>query len=196
MRFSLNPQTAFIIVFLQSCAGTVQIKSFPEEADVYILGGSKEDKTSLGKTPLTKKTSELGDKTNKGPVVLIIEKPGFQAHRYILPILGSGNLSIDVHLSPAAGMLSTTTNKIITMLFQAERYLMENRPDEALKTAEEIKKINGNIAAAYHIAGAAYIMQKDTTKSRFEWARALELDPENNEAQKMLESLDEGQKKQ
>ena len=58
--------------------------------------------------------------------------------------------------------------------------------DEALKTAAALKSINENIAVAFDIEGAAYLLKGEKEKSKIAWDRSLEIDPENPDTTKML----------
>jgi len=183
-----------VISFLEGC-GTVAIKSTPPEAEVSILLPGKEDQKLLGKTPYNVDVGDLAEAAEDGSMVLMLSKEGYLPKYYVVPNLSGGDLKIEAILQPNLRSNYQKVNKIVALLFRAERMIKENRLDEAVKLADEVKGLNANIAAAYHITGTVLFLKKDINQSRFEWVRSLELDPQNNEARRMLTLIDKKLKK-
>ena len=177
------------LLLLTACS-SLKIRSTPPEAEVYIAKAEQKEAKLIGKTPLTKDIADLDDEVNSGTIAIEVRKKGFISKNFIIPNIGSGKLEIDTSLSPNFDADYKTINKIISKLFLAERYIKQKRLDKALKISEEVKSLNENIAAAYHISGTVYFLKKQFKKSRFEWARALDLDATNANAQNMLATLD------
>lgn len=176
---------------LLAACGTVAVRSSPPEAEVSVMIPGKEAPRSLGKTPYNADLSTLNDIVNEGAIVLIIEKRGYISQQYVVPNLSSGELDIEANLLPNLPSNYQEVNRIIALTLKAERFILENRLKEALETADEIKKLNENVASAYEIEATAYFLQNDFQKSRFAWVRALELEPNNPEAQTMLAQVEQ-----
>lgn len=175
-----------LCLLVTNCAGSLKVISNPTDAQILLYKPGKEEPQPLGKTPFEASTGDLADAVNDGTIVIVVQKDGHFPKSFVIPNLMGGDLSIEANLSPSSTANYQQVNEIVAKLFQAERLLKEKRFDEALKTADEIKKINENVAAAYHIAASVYFLQNALEKSRFEWIRALELDPSSADAQKML----------
>lgn len=171
--------------------GTVKIRSTPPEADVFILLPGKSEPKQLGKTPFESQINALSTEVNNGTIILMVQKQGFFPNHFIVPNLSGGELEIETSLKPNLNADYNEINKMVTLLFRAERMIKEKRFDDALKTADELSVMNENLAAAYHVKGTVYLLKNDLTKSRFEWKRAVELEPNNNEAQQMIKLIDE-----
>jgi len=177
-------------MFLFASCGTVSIRSSPPEAEVGIILADQERPKSLGKTPLTMDVSDLEDAINTGTIILVVKKRGYVAQQFVVPNLSGGDLQIDANLSPNLPSNYQAINRIVTLTLRAERQIIEKRLKEALTTANEIKKINENVASAYEIEGTVLFLQRKMKDSRFAWIRALELEPNNPEGQKILATIE------
>jgi tetratricopeptide (TPR) repeat protein len=183
----------YILVLSSIClsCGTVKIRSTPPEADVLILLPGKAEPKQLGKTPFESQVNALSTEVNNGTIILIVQKQGYFPNHFIVPNLSGGELEIETSLKPNLHADYTEINRMVTLLFRAERMIKEKRFDDAIKAADELQAINENLAAAYHVKGTVFLLKNDLTKSRFEWKRAVELEPSNNEAQQMLKLIDQ-----
>lgn len=179
----------FISLLIFSC-GTVSIKSTPPEASIGVIIPGKEDNKVLGKTPYMADLSDLDDIVNSGPIILVIKKKGYIPQQFIVPNLSGGKLEIEANLFPNLPTNYKEINHIVSLVLNAERFLLQKRFKEALNLASEIIKVNENVAAAYEIKGAVYFLQNKLKQSRFAWIRTLELDPNNPEAQTMLAKIE------
>jgi hypothetical protein len=170
--------------------GTVRIRSTPPEAEVWLVQPGKEEPKLMGKTPFTADIRELGDAVNNGTIALTLKKRGYFPKQYIVPNLASADLEIESNMSPNLHSNFQEINRIVGLLFKGQRFIKQKRFDDALKSADEIKVMNENIAAAYHISGTVFYLQNKLKKSRFEWIRAVELDPSSVEALNMLSHIE------
>jgi tetratricopeptide (TPR) repeat protein len=182
---------------LMGC-GSVSIKSAPDAAEVLVMIPGKSDPKILGKTPYEVKLSELGAAANAGPIVLQIRKAGYHPQFLYVPNVSGGKLEFSTNLKPTIVSNYSDINRIIKLTLLAERQLQMKQYDEAIKTAQLLKGINENIAVAWDIEGAAYLLKGDKTKSKLAWERSIEIDPENPDTAKMLNRMNasEGVKKQ
>lgn len=176
---------------LSAACGTISVKSTPPEAEVSVLLPGKETPKALGKTPYSADLSDVAEIVNEGTIVLVVQKRGYVAQHFVVPNLAGGELAIDASLMPNLPTNYQEVNRIIGKVLAAERLLLENRTKEALEAAAEIQKMNENVAIAYEIEAAAYYLQNELEKSRFAWIRALELEPDNAQAQSVLARVEE-----
>lgn len=183
--------------FLLMGCGSVSIKSAPDAAEVLVMIPGKSDPKILGKTPYEVKLSELGSAANAGPIVLQIRKTGFHPQFLYVPNASGGKLEFSTNLKPTIVSNYSDINRIIKMTLLGERQLQMKQFDEAIKTAQLLKGINENIAVAWDIEGAAYLLKGDKTRSKLAWERSIEIDPENPDTAKMLSRMNatEGVKK-
>jgi len=173
-----------------SC-GTVAVRSSPTGADITVMQPGKMDTKPLGKTPFEGKLSDLGSAANSGPIVIQIRKDGYIPQSLYVPNASGSRLEFDTNLKPMNPGSYDDMNKIIKLVLQAERQIMLKQVDEALKTASAIKAMNDNISAAWEIEGAAHFVKGDLSNAKIAWTRSLEIDPENPDTAKMLQTIDE-----
>ncbi len=170
--------------------GTVRVRSTPPEAEVWLVQPGKEDPELLGKTPFTSDIRELGNAVNNGTIALVLKKRGHFPKQYIVPNLASADLEIEANLTPNLHSNYQEINRIIGLIFRGQGFIKQKRFDEAIKISDEIKRLNENIAGAFHLSGTVYYLQNKLTKSRYEWIRAIELDPNNSDALNMLTHIE------
>lgn len=171
--------------------GTIEIKSTPPEAEVYLYIPGKGEPKNIGKTPINEKVGKLSDWVNQGTIILTIKKQGFLEQSYIVPNLSQGDLKIQATLKTYASSEYKHINQIIALSFKAERLIIEKRLKEAIEVIKKIKELDENVAVAYQLMGTVLFLQKNLKDSRFEWVRSLELEPNNPESEKMLALINE-----
>jgi hypothetical protein len=177
---------ALALSFWTLGCGSVAIKSAPDNAEVLVMIPGKSEPKVLGKTPYEVKLSELGSAANAGPIIIQIRKTGFHPQFLYVPNVSGGKLEFSTNLKPTIISSYSDINKIIKLTLLGERQLQMKQFDEALKTAAALKLINENIAVAFDIEGAAYLLKGERQKSKIAWDRSLEIDPENPDTTKML----------
>ncbi|MEI8024747.1 MAG: hypothetical protein WCI18_00230 [Pseudomonadota bacterium] len=176
------------VLTLTGC-GSVSIKSAPDAAEVLVMIPGKSDPKVLGKTPYEARISELGAAANAGPIVLQIRKTGYHPQFLYVPNASGGTIEFSTNLKPTVISNYSDINRIIKLTLLGERQLQTKQLDEALKTAQSLKLINENIAVAWDIEGAAYLLKGDRIKSKLAWERSIEIDPENPDTAKMLNRM-------
>jgi len=175
--------------WLLTGCGSVSIKSAPDAAEVLVMIPGKSDPKVLGKTPYEARISELGAAANAGPIVLQIRKNGYHPQFLYVPNASGGKLEFSTNLKPTLVSNYSDINRIIKLTLLAERQLQTKQLDDAIKTAQSLKLINENIAVAWDIEGAAYLLKGDRVKSKASWERSIEIDPENPDTTKMLNRM-------
>ena len=178
------------VLSLFAC-GTVSIISSPLGAEIEIIKPGKEIGEPLGKTPFEKDLASLLELINEGTVILVVKKRGYEPQRFVIPNIPNGDLRIESFLLPNLPSNYKEVNTIISKVLAAERFIIENQLDEAERVANEILEVNSNVASAHEIKGTILFLQKNFSKSRMAWIRALELDPNNPEAEGMLGKIEE-----
>ena len=169
--------------------GTVSIRSSPKGADILLMQPGKGEPKPIGKTPYENTLSALGNAANSGPIVIQIKKEGFITQNLYVPNASGSRLEFDTSLQPIGPGNYIEINKIIKLTLLAERQIMQKQYDDALKSADAIKLINDNIAAAWEIEGAAYFVKGDLVKSKIAWIRSLNIDPDNPDTVQILKSI-------
>lgn len=185
----------FILMFTQiSCSSSVIFRSTPPKCSITMRDSKSNEDKVIGETPLEMDLSKLSEMVNTGPVMLRISKRGYQPREYIIPNLFNTNLTVDAFLYPSISDYRKT-NQVIAQLFTVHKLIQKKRFTKAIKIVNEIVAENPNIATAYEMYGTIYFLQKDYVKSYDNWIKVIELEPENVEAQKMVELIEKAKKK-
>lgn len=192
MKFERNQKTwlHLCLAFLFGGCASISIHSNPPEATVELRVPGVDAPKNLGKTPFETNISQLENVINNGPIVISVSKPGYISQNFVVPNLVNGKLKLDTTLTPNLPSNYAEVNRIVSLSFQAERFILEKRFDEALKVAESIKNLNENVASAFHIEGTVFYLKNELEKAKFAWIRSLELEPNNAEAKGVLQQIE------
>lgn len=184
--------SSLLLLIFAACTSAVLVKSTPPKASVSVRSTKTGSDEMIGETPIQLDSGKIEEIIQSGPVIIKISKRGYQFREYVIPNLFATNLVIDAYLYPIISNYKET-NKIVALLFKCQRYIMDRKYEEALEITNELLKINENIASAYEMKGAIYFRLKKYQKSYDNWIKVVELEPDNAEAQKMVELIDKTQ---
>lgn len=179
-----------LLAFVGTGCATVNIESTPADAEVALILPGEETVRVIGRTPYAADLDTLSDAVNGGVVTLVVRKRGYLSQHFLVPNIPHTDLRLSTSLLPDLPRNYEEVNRIVALVLKGQRFLLEKRPEDAIKTADAIKAINENIATAFEIEGAAHFMTKKLRESRFAWMRVLELEPENFEAKGMLKLVE------
>lgn len=197
LRYVLIAALAFVGF---GCASSTSIKvsSNPPGADVYVKTVGGAERQQVGKTPLVHESLEtlLKAKPN-GALYIEIEKGDFLPATVLVTEVGGGSLEISQELKPipktaAAEANSSSLNKGLELLFEAQRLARVGRLDDALKMLDDVGKELPQLAPVHEMRGGIFYLQKEFNKALDEYRKVLVLHSENASAQQMIKRL-EGQ---
>lgn len=179
---------AFILplgLLSHGCA-TVTVDSVPSDAEVSILLADEAAIRVIGRTPFKTEASELEALASDTAVTMLVRRPGFQTQQFQVTSGTFSHVRITPRLLPDLPRNFEGVNRIVALVLRGQRYLIERRYAEAVKTAEDIKRLNENVASAYEIEGSAHLLSNRLREAREAWTRVLEIEPDNTEAKSML----------
>jgi tetratricopeptide (TPR) repeat protein len=174
-----------LATFIGGCA-TITVDSVPSDAEVGVLLADEAAMRVIGRTPFKTDASELEALTNDAAVTLVVRRPGFQTQQFQVTSGMFSNTRLTPRLVPDLPRNFEGVNRIVALVLKGQRYLIERRYAEAVKTAEDIKRLNENVASAYEIEGSAHLLSNRYREAREAWTRVLEIEPDNAEAKSML----------
>lgn len=181
---------ALPLIGLATACSSVMIKSTPRDAEIYLIKAGQERGVRIGKTPFFASLSDIASRAGDGPVVLELRRSGYMAKGFVIPNVAASVLRIETNLTPLSEGVQDV-NRIIRLTMAAERQIIGNDFDQALKTAKQLHDISETIASAYAIEGAVYFLKGEFEKSRNAYQKTVTLDPDNIDAVKMMQVLDE-----
>ena len=186
-----------VIVFLTfchtlvSCAGPTVTFQLKGEARVELVEPDKLELSGedLGKTPIT-----IANERLVGKVVKIFRagtKPMFWY--FVADDADETNIQIDISDDSVFGKLDAEApglaNFTHRMLLKSYKALADKRYKEAIEISKSITSVSPGIAAPYIVQGLALAASGDTVNARSVLARARELDPEDTDIRRLLQSI-------
>jgi len=182
-----------MMMFLFGCAtqSNVSIKSFPEGAEVAIVG-KEGGVRSIGKTPLVIPPQNLeGGRISS----LVISKDGFK-EQYVLLGRDRSAESFDITVSlqsqaedPKTVDTRARQERLAKLLLQAHNLTGAKRYTEAEKVLSDVIQDYPHISAGYDLLGNVAFLQKDLKAALKNYERSLQLNPENSETRSIIEKL-------
>lgn len=182
-----------IIFILSGCATKITFKTSPPGAEVMVSKG--DNLTSLGKSPLTVKESDISQKLGVNLKELSYYRvkatlDGENSESVIVPVglWGSTNTTIVIPMKNENKVANP--DKVIRHVVNAQKFA-ENK--QLLRSHDELDqalKLAPNFSYAMSMKGALYFADKDYKQSREWYTKALDKDPGNAEALVMLKELE------
>ena len=175
-----------------SCASKFIIKSEPTEAEVFAKIIGKEDKISLGKTPLEIPQEELQKKaqinSSSGDYFeLIVEKLDYLPERMLVPAsrMGTRETIIIAKLKPGQEE-SKTAQKLLQYLFNSQKFANQREFSRAHEEVDRALAIDSKFTRAVSFKASIYFLQKQYSESLVWFEKAFAIDPNFEDANKMV----------
>ncbi len=181
------------IMLFSSCTTLFEVKSDPQQADVFVLNEKKEKKV-LGKTPLSIPDSdvkkELGASTEAGEFFVVsVEKDGFVPETFNIPAakFGTTVTSLNVKLKPGeAPQELNMAKEVLDHMFLAQRLALAQQYERAQIELDKIIIPFPKFSRALSMRASIYYAQKNFPESMKWYEEAIKYDPQMEEAVKML----------
>jgi len=175
-----------------SCASKYIVKSEPSEAEVFAKIVGKEEKISLGKTPFEISQEELQKKTQISSASgdffeLIIEKKDFLPERMLVPAsrMGTNETIILAKLKPGQEE-SKTAQKLLQYLFNAQKFANLKEFSRAHEEGDKALAVDSEFTRGLSFKASIYFIQREYAESLKWFEKALALDPNFDDANKMI----------
>lgn len=180
-----------IALLCVQCTHTINLKSRPTGAKVFSLDKSGNRSALLGQTPLT-----LSDAKATNLSAIEIEKAGFFKQQILIPFREASNVDINVTLSRhneawfkemLLDSYAGTLDKVTSDLIQLQSDIASNRQAEVEAQIARYKTQYDKIPTFHTMVGGYYLFIKnDKARARQAFTKALELDPTNQDARRLL----------
>ncbi len=184
-------------LFFSNCSSQMKVKSDPVQADIFVLDSKTGEKKPLGKTPLelpaltVKETA--GDSLSSGEYfTLLVEKQGYVSEKLLVPSTHFGTLvtSIDVKLKQGnAPKEERLAKDILDRLFLAQNLAQNREYERAQLELDKILTDSPQFARALSMRASIYYIQKNYQDSLKWYQKALDADPQMQEAIRMTAKI-------
>lgn len=180
------------MLFLSGCSSVFEVKSDPQQADVFVQDKKTGDKKPIGKTPLALPKSELrktvGDVKPGEFITFVVEKPGYISQSFNVPATGFGNMGtlLDVKLKEGTTEKEARVAKeILDRLFLAQKFALSQQFERAHMELDKIVEQFPTFTRALSMRASIYYAQKNYAESLRWYEEALKLDPQMEDAVRM-----------
>ena len=182
-----------IIVSFTGCSSVFTVKSDPLGADVFFQDPKTGEKKPLGKTPLEMPKSELRKTVGNGIdagnfFTVIVEKPGYLPSSFSIPATGFGTMAtiLDVKLKEGSAPKEARIAKdLLDRLFLAQKYALSAQFERAQIEIDKILAEFPSFPRALSMRASIYFAQKNFEESVKWYDKALEADPQLEDAMRM-----------
>lgn len=179
-----------LLLFLPACASKLVISSQPAEAEVYARNEKTGANVFIGKTPIAKALNEFQDKLDTGAIdgsffLLEFKKPDYVTKEVVLPASRWNTLETHLHveLEKDKGQAS---HLLIQHLLNAQSFMSKGLVDRAKLEVDRALKLDPKFAWGYIMSGQIQYISRNFNDSLLAFEKAIEIDPENEQALKML----------
>lgn len=183
--------TLTVFVHFQSVptvlAQEIIIDSSPSAAKIIISNGSNTQTSEIGTTPFKMTIAQFNKFFAKDYAYAIdIKKDGFSDYHLIVSNIGQNNININAALKPNIDINSNKKiDKFINSLFEAQRLIRNKNLDSALSLMDNLEKDYPQYSSIYEFKGGAYYLNKEFKKALSYYRKAVDINPENQDAQRM-----------
>ncbi len=179
---------------LISCStATYRFSSNPSEAEVFLVSKNGEKKP-LGKTPLSVNANEIN--SGKDSVMIEVKKEGYLPQQlFIGDSYFAKNVESSMVLAPQATAADTknqdaSMNEIASSVADIQRDIQTKNYDIALTKLSRMQASYPNVATFHSLMGNVHYLEKRLDKSLQSYKKAIALNPNLYEVQKMIEKIE------
>lgn len=182
-----------LLTLISCSSATYRFSSNPSEADVLLVSKNGEKK-ALGKTPLNLNAHEVN--SSKDALIIEVKKEGYQSQQlFIADSYFAKNVEASVVLAPQVAATDTknqdaSMNEIATSVADIQRDIQSKNYDLALTKLSRMQSSYPNVATFYSLMGNVHYLEKRLDKSLQSYKRAISLNPNLYEVQKMIEKIE------
>lgn len=187
-----------VVSLLASCGSALVVTSEPSGASVFVRAPGGVDRVDLGKTPLEMRTSELQSKArvenNSGEYrELIVEHEGFETQTLLLPPARFTTIETKVFakLTPAPPPRTDLGEQMVQHLFNAQKFAQAADFEKAQLEIDAALKVHPRFVRAMSMRGTIFYLQGNFLESLKWFEKALEVDPQYQDAVRMITVLRE-----
>lgn len=173
----------------------IVVKSEPSESNVFIRPSGVEEKSPIGKTPVTMSFSELEQKIKISPssgefFELVVEKEGYQSERLLIPSPRMGHVETIVLAKLKSGENEgKVASRLLQHLFNAQKLANEREFERAQMELDKAFAIDEKFTRAMSLRGSIFFIQQKYDESLKWFQKALNIDPQFEDAIKMISQI-------
>ena len=168
-------------------AEKIEIKSNPEEAEIYVLSDESANAQKIGKTPFKQDLKELIQTyVKKNNFVIELRKDGYESYRILLT--KTSNLDVELSVNMEVSREIQTIKKhdlLVVELFDVQKLIRGKNFVDAMNKLNELEKKYPHFSIIAELKATTYYMMKDVEKALSYYRKSFALNSDNVDAYKM-----------
>lgn len=178
------------LLALCSCAHRISVDSVPPDAKVYSIDSSGARKELLGKTPLS-----IDGVKGSGLYGIEVEQPGYMPHKLVFPLAYASDVRVRIDLQKLSddfvrnlppALFRTGVDRALEELLYLQSSLYTKSDDEIARMLMDYDKRYSEVSAYHFLVGTFNLYKSRYSEASRAFSKAIELDPKNEDARKML----------
>lgn len=180
----------FIFLFMIQIvkAAQFELKSNPDDSEIYVINDETGKRKLIGKTPYTADFNTIKAEAGKDKSIqLSVVKPGFEDFNIVLPPLASTDMRIAANLKVEKDIaLTSDFDMLVSDLFDVLRMTRLKDYETANSKLDILINKFPHFSVVYEMKGLNYYLSKEFKKSLNFYKKAFSVNPKNREAYKMM----------
>lgn len=168
-------------------AEKIEIKSNPEEAEIYILTDEGTSPQKIGKTPFKQDLKELIQTyVKKNNFVFELRKDGYEPYRVLFT--KTSNLDVELAINLEVSREIKTIKKhdmLMVELFDVQKLIRGKNFTDAMNKLNTLEKDYPHFSIIAELKATTYYMMKDVEKALAYYRKSFALNSDNVDSYKM-----------
>lgn len=176
-----------VMMCAYSWAQTIDIKSNPEEAEIFIISDASVAPSKIGKTPFKASLKDLiNEYVKKNTFIIELRKEGFEPYRVLFPKATSVDIELSVNMDVNEDIKKIKKHDLLmNELFEVQKLIRGKNFTDALSKLDSLEKDYKDFSVISELKGTAYYMMEDVEKALSFYRRAFAMNSDNIDAYKM-----------
>lgn len=174
-------------ISLAATAAKIDIKSNPEEAEIFVYNDDNSAPQKLGKTPYNNNLDELiKTYVKKNNFIVEIRKDGFDPYKVLFTKTSGLDVELSVNLEVSKDIKTIKKHDMLmSELFEVQKLIRSKNFSDALTKLTSLEKEYPHFSIIAELKATNYYMMKDVEKALSYYRKAFALNSENVDSYKM-----------
>jgi tetratricopeptide (TPR) repeat protein len=168
-------------------AEKIEIKSNPEEAEIFILSDEGTQPQKIGKTPFKQDLKELIQTyVKKNNFVFELRKEGYEPYRVLFTKTSNLDVELAVNLEVSREIKTIKRHDMLMVeLFDVQKLIRGKNFPDAMNKLNLLEKDYPHFSIIAELKGTTYYMMKDVEKALSYYRKSFALNSDNVDSYKM-----------
>ena len=181
-----------LLLGTSACTSKFIVRSEPSDGEVLVRKNGAQEGKVIGKTPLEISSSDLKEKfgldyTSGELLEIIVSKPDFVSEKFQIPASRFGTMQTELFAKLKAGSNDSEKVKaVVQHLTNAQKFSALGEFERAQIELDKVFVLAPNFSKALTMQGSLYFLQKKYNESLDSFEKALQNDPQLEDATKMI----------